>query len=220
MALKVSAASRKRRPTDEQAGRDTKSPALSVPLGGTYGRGETSARAAGALAITAQPQRRPREVLPIHKAARAVLKVRRGWQVMDALAASGIPVATWYQWLKADTEWPDGSAASPEARRFAARLRRSFARAQSLAAGKATESVISASKMKVGDRDWRAASEWLKYGPNRRNWHEHRELKIEHAGQVSHEHKLALQMDRAELVDCIDDPEWRELLDDPGSGRG
>jgi len=69
--------------------------------------------------------------------------------------------------------------------------------------------------MRVGERDWRAGSEWLKYGPNRRNWHEHRELKIEHAGQVSHEHRLALGMDRGELVDCIDDPEWRELLEAP-----
>lgn len=163
--------------------------------------------------VVAEPVRRKREVLPIHKAARAVLKVRRGWQVQDALAASGIPVATWYQWLKVSPEgWPDGTQATPEAQGFAARLRAAFTRAQALAAGKATESVYGAAKLAVGERDWRAGHEWLKHGATRARWHEHRELKIEHGGKVDHQHRLARALSDEELIEALP-ADWRELCE-------
>ncbi len=180
-------------------------------------------RKAGTTAspVVAEPVRRKREYFPIHKVARAVLKVRRGWQVYDALAATGIPPATWYQWLKVETAWPTGDIASHDAQVFSARLRHAFARAQALAAGKATETVYSAAKKAQGEVDWRAGHEWLKHGASRARWHEHRELKIEHAGQVSHEHRMAREMTDAQLLELAPD-EWRELLPPalPGDSAG
>lgn len=169
--------------------------------------------------VVAEPERRKREVLPVHKAARAVLRVRRGWPIKHACAASGIPMATWYAWLKADDGWPSGEQPSPAAQMFAARLRRAFARAQAQAAGNAAESVYSARNKAQGEVDWRAGHEWLKHADARKDWHEYRELKVEQTGTVSHEHRLAVKMDRDQLTDCIDDPEWRELLEEGQSGR-
>lgn len=98
---------------------------------------------------------------------------------------------------------------------FAARLRAAFARAQAIATGRAKESTYSARKRPSGEVEWRAGHEWLKHSDARKDWHEYRELQVNQSGTVSHEHRLAVQMDRSQLADCIDDPEWRELLEGP-----
>lgn len=158
----------------------------------------------------------PSRRFPRKKVVQVLRWVRRGANTADALKASGVPMATWYAWLKAaDTgTWPDGDSLSPYARTFAARVRDGFARAQALAAVQAQQKVFAAADLPAREgMDWRAAHEWLKHADaTRARWREHRELRIEHAGKVDHEHRLAAQLSDDQLLELAP-AEWRELCE-------
>src|SRR6185437_9843103 len=75
------------------------------------------------------------------------------------------------------------------------------------------KTMLRASKSSVGTLDWRAAHEHLKHADaTRARWREHRELKVEYAGQVSHEHRLARAMSDRELLELAS-PGIREALE-------
>lgn len=141
--------------------------------------------------------------------------LRRGAGITAALLLAGIPSATAYEWLYAAEHgvWRSGSPTDPSTLTILRAFRDSVARTQAEIEVTCQETLLLAGRGRQGETDWRAHHEYLKHSEaTRSRWREQRELKIEHRGEVSHEHRLVREMDDTQLLELAS-PELAGLLD-------
>jgi hypothetical protein len=150
----------------------------------------------------------------IHSA--LVQAARRGIPPSTAARAIGISDRTVREWLLASKgTWSDGSTVESATLTLLAALTGDIAAAQASFEAEAVESILEAGKMmgKSGTRDWRATAWALNNLPSTRaTYREHRELKVEHAGQVSHEHRVVRELEDGQLLELLP-PELADIVD-------
>ncbi len=147
-----------------------------------------------------------------------VQRVEAGVPFTTAAVAAGVSLRTAEYWLEIAngkrTHWPDGTPVSEAVSGFLAPIAERIAVAQAQFEAEAVQSIAEAGDMvgKSGIREWRAKAWLLNNHPGtRKQYHEHRELKVEHSGQVNHEHRIAAAMSEPELLEALP-AEWREMV--------
>ena len=187
-------------------------------LGETNGRGDTTARPAGLMPITAQAHRIPTLTPAIRES--ILQAVREGVHDTTAAVLAGVPERTWQQWRAISegrlTVWYDGTPISSDLRTFLAPLAGEIAAARAVFEARRVRNIARAAETvneRTGQTDWRADAWLLNNHPAyRQDYREYRELHVEQRGTVSHEHRLARQMSDDQLLEALPG-EWRELCE-------
>jgi hypothetical protein len=146
---------------------------------------------------------------------------RRGMPPASAAAKLGVDDSTVRRWLQMGrdelTQWHSGQAIAQETiaacRALYARIRQASAECEA----EMLESVREAANTvgRSGVREWRAATWWLNNSPaTRQIYHEHKEVEVNHGGQVGVEHRLVRQMSDAQLIELAG-PEIAGLIEAP-----
>lgn len=142
--------------------------------------------------------------------------VSQGTSLTTAAKLAGLGESTIRQWLRVSEtgRYMDGTQASEATRTFLAQFAEQIALARAKFEATVTENLRQAGfrELKGGGVDWRAHLELLKHHPDyRKDWHEQRDMRIEHAGRIDHQHRMASQLSDHDLREALP-AEWRELI--------
>jgi hypothetical protein len=164
----------------------------------------------------------PRQVTPHWSPtteAHILQAVAEGVPAVTAAQLAGVPLRTWAGWeaIMAGRQhrYSDGTPVSATQRAFLAALAERIALARAQFEAKVARRIAAAAEA-VNDRtgipEWRAGAWLLEHHPAyKRDYAEYRELKVEQAGTVSHEHRLVQQLPEAEVLQLAS-PELAELV--------
>jgi hypothetical protein len=156
--------------------------------------------------------------------AKVLSEITEGVPLATALLAEGIDVKAFKLVLSVANGRklaPEGMVLTEQFRQGLLDFERDAVQATAICEAQVAKKVYQASQQaneRTGLNEWRSGAWLLNNSPaTRQSWHEHKELAIEHrhVEALAEEHRLASGMSLAELADCIEDPEWRELLDAP-----